>query len=749
MKGRGKGEDMRFQRLKLALVVCAAVVVLAGCFYRKGPDELHYLGSDGPDYYKDVATSIEFPTTEEERPAQVTTTNGPHTIANRQKDQVWDMTLSQALELALANNKIIRTAGSFTTPGNALLTNPSGVESVYDPAIQETGVLFGSRGVEAALSDFDAQFAVTNQFGFNQNIVNSPVQNVGAGAGSVLEQHTDAFNATLSKTFANGATMQFQNTWNYADVNAPGLLFPSSYTGFAKVSYTQPLWAGSGVEFTRIAGVVNNQFAAVTGVSQGVAIARINDDISLGAFELSALILLRDTENTYWNLYLQYRLYHTAVVAHNSALRSWREAKAKLDIGGAAGFTPVDEATARDQLYNTRATAETTLNNLYNAETSLRRLLGLPVNDGRIIRPVDEPPIAKFVPDWYSSLTEALTRRPELRTQKWSIKSLELQLRAAKSLVHPQLAFVSSYQVNAFGNDLISSQSQLTQPFSSAFASLAEAGQTGWSAGFQFSMPIGFRAAWSQVRQYEIRVAKAREGLAVAEMEIAQELAVAFQNVAVNYQTAQSYFNRRLATERELALYQYQYEVGTTTLSFVLTAQSNLASAEQSYYTSLVNYAEAIMDLNFRKGTLLDYHNVTLAESDWTPEAYKDAQRAAWARSHAIPVNFLCTEPEENQLPPGVETLQPPSTQPATGPAGAGAPVPPAPAGTTPVGTAPAGTTPAVTAAPAVTPMAPPPAPPAAAVTMPAPLPAPSIPPVLPSPTASPAPVMKPANPTP
>jgi outer membrane protein TolC len=481
------------------------------------------------------------------------------------------------------------------------------------------------------------------------------------------------------------------------------------------------------VEFTRIAGVVNSAFSAVTGVSQGVAISRINDDISLGAFELSALILLRDTENTYWNLYLQYRLYHTAVVAHNSALRSWREAKAKLDIGGATGFTPVDEATARDQLYNTRATAETNLNNLYNAETSLRRLLGLPVNDGRIIRPVDEPPIAKFVPDWYSSLAEALTRRPELRTQKWQIKSLELQLRAAKSLVHPQFNFVGSYQVNAFGNDLISQQSQISQPFSSAFASLAEAEQTGWTAGFQFSMPLGFRAAWSQVRQYEVRIAKAREGLSVQEMEIAQELAVAFQNVAVNYQTAQSYFNRRLATERELALYEYQYEVGTTTLSFVLTAQSNLASAESSYYTSLVNYAEAIMDLNFRQGTLLDYHNVTLAESDWTPEAYKDAVRNAWARSHAIPVKFLCTEPEENQLPPGVETLQQPQIQPATGPAAAAVPPPPAAA---PPATSPA-TTPSAGSPP-------PPAPPAA-------MPAPTAAPLLPVPN----PVMKPSNATP
>jgi outer membrane protein TolC len=722
-----RGESMRFQRLKQALIISAAVVVLAGCFYRKGPDELHYLGGDGPDYYKDVATSIEFPTTEEERPAQVTVTGQPHTIANRQKDQVWDLTLAQALEMALANNKIIRSAGAFTTPGNALMSNPNSVTSVYDPAIQESGVLFGGRGVEAALSDFDAQLAVTNTAGFNQNIVNSPVQNVGAGAGSVLEQHTDTFNATLSKTFANGGTIQFQNQWNYLDVNAPGLLFPSSYSGFAKVSYTQPLWAGSGVEFTRIAGVVNSAFSAVTGVSQGVAISRINDDISLGAFELSALILLRDTENTYWNLYLQYRLYHTAVVAHNSALRSWREAKAKLDIGGATGFTPVDEATARDQLYNTRATAETNLNNLYNAETSLRRLLGLPVNDGRIIRPVDEPPIAKFVPDWYSSLAEALTRRPELRTQKWQIKSLELQLRAAKSLVHPQFNFVGSYQVNAFGNDLISQQSQISQPFSSAFASLAEAEQTGWTAGFQFSMPLGFRAAWSQVRQYEVRIAKAREGLSVQEMEIAQELAVAFQNVAVNYQTAQSYFNRRLATERELALYEYQYEVGTTTLSFVLTAQSNLASAESSYYTSLVNYAEAIMDLNFRQGTLLDYHNVTLAESDWTPEAYKDAVRNAWARSHAIPVKFLCTEPEENQLPPGVETLQQPQIQPATGPAAAAVPPPPAAA---PPATSPA-TTPSAGSPP-------PPAPPAA-------MPAPTAAPLLPVPN----PVMKPSNATP
>ena len=126
-------------------------------------------------------------------------------------------------------------------------------------------------------------------------------------------------------------------------------------------------------------------------------------------------------------------------------------------------------------------------------------------------------------------------------------------------------------------------------------------------------------------------------------MEVAQELAVAFQNVSAAYQTAQSYFNRRVATERELALYQFQYEAGTTTLAFVLQAQSSLASAEQNYYTSLATYAQAIMDLNYRKGTLLDYHNVTLAESDWTPAAYCDAVRDAWARRTRSRPTSCCT----------------------------------------------------------------------------------------------------------
>ena len=203
-------------------------------------------------------------------------------------------------------------------------------------------------------------------------------------------------------------------------------------------------------------------------------------------------------------------------------------------------------------------------------------------------------------------------------------------------------------------------------------------------------------------------------------MEVAQELAVSFQNLAAAYQTAQSYFNRRVATERELALYQYQYEAGTTTLQFVLQAQSNLASAEQSYYTSLSNYQIAMMDLNYRKGSLLDYHNVTLAESDWTPAAYRDAVRDAWARAHAIPANFLRTEPPEVQVPYAVP--------------GAGAPL----SGALPPATSAATTQPTMVPQPAPG-QAPPPAPPAMPSPAPVGVPSPAAPPTESGPTLKPS----------
>ncbi|MBW3543730.1 MAG: TolC family protein, partial [Planctomycetes bacterium] len=480
----------------------------------------------------------------------------------------------------------------------------------------------------------------------------------GLTPGRTLVQETGEFRTALEKQFAYGGSLSTFHAWNYLGSNAPGQLFPTSYTGTLGAEYRHPLLAGAGPEFTRIAGPIANAFGGLTGVNQGVVIARINADITLADFEAAVRNLVLETEDLYWNLYLAYRLYDTAVVARNSALESWRKAKDTLDVGGAPGFTRSQEAQARDQYFFTRTQAEQALAALYETETSLRRMLGMPVNDGTILRPVDEPTSTMLVLDWHVSLAEALTNRVELRRQKFNVKSLELQLQAAKSLTQPRLDFVSNYRVNAFGDSLLGQNDNdgvTPQGLASAYETLTQGNQTGWNLGFEMTMNVGLRSAHAQVRNLELRLAKARGVLATQELEIAHELAVAFQDLAEQYQTAETSFNRRPAAVERVRLATAELDAGTATFDDVLRAQSALAEAERAYFTSLIEYNKAVSEAYYRKGLLLERNNIHLAEGEWTPAAYIDALRRAWARSHAHENPHLHAEPSDFVIPDPIE----------------------------------------------------------------------------------------------
>lgn len=623
--------------------------LVAGC--RSGNKPLAYLyrGDSELTHYKQAATKIDYPDVHTHLPQQNALTDSPRRIRDPRKDELWDVTLEEALHRALANNPIIRNNAQFLSPANPLLTNPEAAVSVFDPAIQESGVLFGQRGVEAALADFDAQFTTSMLWSRDEQIQNNRFLSGGLAPGATLTEENAVFNAQLRKQMATGGTLSLTHNWNYSLNNVPSRLFGSVYTGSLRADYRHPLWAGSGTEFTRIAGPVGNNVTGVTGVNQGVVIARINNDISIADFEASVRNLAKDVEDLYWDLAFAYHTYDAEIVARNSALNTWRDVEALARVGAERGGT-ADEAQARDNYFESRARAENALADIYELEGRLRRLLGLPVNDGRIIRPVDEPVVAEFLPDWHVSLAEALTRRVELRRQKWNIKRLQLQLKAAQSLTKPRLDFISAYQVNGFGDNLFAENDNdgvTAQGLGSAYNTLTQGNQAGWNLGFEFSMPFGFRSALAQMRNIELQLAKARTALATQELEISHELSNAFQAVDRWYKTAQTNFNRHRAAALRVRAFEAEYEAGRTTLDLLLRAQISLAQAEIEYYRSLYEYNKAISEIHFRKGSLLERNSVALAEGGWNPEAYSDALRRAWARSFAFAHTLQHTEPTE------------------------------------------------------------------------------------------------------
>ena len=624
--------------------ILLAALLSQGC---AGPGaRLQYLvGEDKTvEHYRDFATSIEYPTESEARESDPNLFRAPRRITSLEEVSQRHIKLDECIKMALSNATILRDDQSFGSPGNALLANPSRVASVYDAAIQDTSFLFGNRGVDAALADFDPIFTSNLQAGKSEDPQNTA--NLGLQAGDVLSEDTGQFQARLEKALANSGTVAIQHDWNYSQNNLQRL-FPSAYTGSIQAEYRQPLLAGGGTEFTRIAGPIAQGVRGVSGVSQGVLISRINSDISLVDFEQSVTTLVRDVETKYWDLYLALQLYESEIQTFQDIILFRDNLYVRREAGAA-------EAQAANRLYESDARMKGSLADVLSAEYRLRRLLGLPLNDGDFLTPVDKPTEAPLIPNWESSLLESLAHRPELRRQKWEIRSLELQLIAAKNLSRPRLDLVSQYRINGFGDKLLGEEDddgQTDAGYASAYEVLTQGDNTGWGAGLQFSMPLGLRLARAQVRNYELRLRKARSVLQEQEQEIARELNNAILEMDRWYLLAESGAKRVAVAEDFTETKSIREAINEArddiSLGQVLESKITSRDAGQSYLRSIIEYNKAISELNFRKGTLLEANSIYLAEGQWNPAAYDDAKRRGEAMTHALDNTHVDAVPAE------------------------------------------------------------------------------------------------------
>jgi len=652
---QGLTMSFRTKTTGISIVFLAMLCALAGCaspFYN-----LSWLATNGagigenPDYYVDKATKIAYPDITQETDERVFSSKRPRSLRSRSHDEVWDLHLAEAIRLALKNSSFIRDRAQFLSPGNPILNNSAVAQSKYDVALQESSVVTGRRGVDAALADFDGRFITSLIWGRNETVQNNRFQSGGLTPGDVLSDETASYSSTLEKQLADGSDFSIVNDWNYSLNNIPSRLFGSVYTGSLRFNYTRPLWAASGTRFTRIAGHPGRNATTALNVDNGVVIARINGDISVANFEAAVAIMLRDVETLYWDLYLAYQTYHTQAMARERAAEVWSKIKADSEVGRTAIY---NEAQARDNYHDAKDRAQNALADIYSTELQLRRLLGLAVNDGRVIRPADTLQTTELIPDWDSSLIEALSGRVELRRQKWNIKSLQLQLEAAQSLTHPRVDLVTEYRLNAFGDHFFagSDNDGVTRAgFNNAVETLFQGNHTGWQLGFRGSWPIGFRQARTQVRNIELRLAKAKKALSEQELEISHELSNSFQQLDRWYASAKTNYNRLEAARDRLEAYRTLLDSppkGADPLDAVVRAQFSFSQAKTAYLRSVTEYNKAIADLYYRTGGIFRRYHVILEEDEWDPQAYEDVLRRAWSRTHAFEEeSTLRTEPLE------------------------------------------------------------------------------------------------------
>ena len=373
---------------------------------------------------------------------------------------------------------------------------------------------------------------------------------------------------------------------------------------------------GSGTHFNRIAGP-----NSAIGQYNGVLIARVNEDVALADFEAAMIQVVADVEQAYWNLSIGYRILEASLKGRESALQTLQYQQVRLEVGTGRRD---EEAQARSQYYQFQAQVESSLagdQGLYSLEQNLRYLIGMTATDGRLIRPTTDPADVKVVYDWESALSQALSRRVEVRRQRFNVKRRELEMYASKLNRRPTLDFLGQYRYRGLGNHLLGSQAG----FDKFYGYISDGNYEEWYAGMELNFPVGLRAASNAVAHARLNLNRERDLLAETELRISHDLSSASRQITLTHQLLETNYNRYVADLKQVDVLRRRYLDGTDNINFLLQAQRDVVISETAFYRSLANYQFAIRDFHREKGSLLAYNQVQLAEGPWASKAYQDA----------------------------------------------------------------------------------------------------------------------------
>ena len=430
------------------------------------------------------------------------------------------------------------------------------------------------------------------------------------------------------------------------------------------------MFQGAGTRFNRIAGPNN-----AVGVYNGVAIARTNTDIALADFETRIRDLVSDVENTYWDLYFAYRDLEAKIDARNGAYEIWQNLEANRAEKSAAIIGQAKEQYYRfavevEEAIHGRLNEGTRTNNgsssgtfrrtggVRTAERRFRLITGMPLNDHRLVLPADIPNDAVSVFSWQSIRENALTRRAEIRRQRWRLKRRELELLASKNLLLPRVDLLGTYRFKGFGHDLFGHENELqtdgsiaTQLDSSALGTFFNGDLQEWEIGLDASIPIGFRHQHAAVRHAELNLAREKTVLVEQQRQIVYGLSNAVGELRRAAKVRSVNQKRLEAANEQYAAIQNIYQEQDTTIDLVLEAQRRVIESKLQFFQSQVEYMLAVKAIHFEQGTLFQYHNIQFGEADAAFAEFDSLMAADLTTTGPIAQNYLSFEQTSPQIP--------------------------------------------------------------------------------------------------
>ncbi len=514
------------------------------------------------------------------------------------QDGKMSLSLQDAIALALENNLDIEVQR-------------------YTPWIAETDILrtkaggaargLAGTGTASVLGTipaqtFDPQVTATLGTDHRKTPVNNPIQSgVGLTGAGALTSHTITGNVSYSQAFHTGTGLAVTWNNNRFSTTSPAALFNPSLNSTLFLSFTQQLLNGFGL-------LPNARF---------IRIAKNNKKIADLSFAQQVITTVVQTENLYWELVFARE--DVRVKGRSVALadKLYTDNKRQVEIGTLA---PIEVVRAEAEVARARQDLIVSQTVQLQQQTLLKNAISKNPMDAAFLAveiiPTDTaavPPQIEITPI-QDAVKEASEKRPDVRQAQVDLLNRDINVRATRNALLPVLSLFGQYgwaglagnskipgtPTGAFTANLnspvVTASGAPTGNFTSfpvlSPTTLAQSGLSdAWDAIFnnnfptytlQLSLNIPIRNRSAQADSARARLEQRQAETSLQRLQNSVVVEVRNAQIALEQDRARvdAAVKARVLGEQTLDAEQKKYQLGASTIFFVIQAQRDLAAAQ-------------------------------------------------------------------------------------------------------------------------------------------------------------------------
>lgn len=405
---------------------------------------------------------------------------------------------------------------------------------------------------------------------------------------------TRTANIGVQQLLPTGGTLELG--WAYSRVNpmAQFAILDPSINHALTATLRQPLLQGAGPRITNL----------------DIYVAQNARNASAADLETQIQDQLQTALNQFYELMFEVESYDVQVISYMAALDLQRINQAKVDAGVMA---PTEVLQARASAEQRREFVIRARQRVRDAEDRLKQIMFFQDNSPAWelqLQPVHGLVWREVEIDPREALAEALVERPELRGQENVVDIRELEVYRAAHLRKPILDVIGTAGLTG-----------LDETGGLAWEHLETADFNNFSLGLEFRYPFQNRQARFRHEQAINLQLTEEERLAQLTDQVAFDVRTAIRDVRTSRERIEI-SRARIESERaNLEAERKRLDVGVSTSFQVLEFQEDLANAAESYVRAVIDYNQALVNLERARGTILETYGVIMLSPDLTPES--------------------------------------------------------------------------------------------------------------------------------